>query len=220
MTYPIIEALKSSKSHFNTDQFISLDPNSAFGNLNLSWMEIVVRIECVNDLIVTLYDDFYKLQVQFNNTHTGSIDQTYRQKLYTEQIFYWLRKTTDELISMVSLLTDKKSQGAYPKKIKISSIGEFLKTKAAFTEDFENYQQFFTTLNEISNGFKHSFINSQIHAYHGSEYPVVFAYTLYFNDRSNQPKYHTLDLRQVLNDYNNFLVFIKQYIITNFEIKK
>ncbi len=53
------------------------------------------------------------------------------------------------------------------------------------------------------------------HSYKGSEYPVVFAYTLDYNDLKNQPKFHTLDLKIVLKDYDLFLRDIKDFIQQN-----
>ncbi len=139
-------------------------------------------------------------------------DTLFRQKFYTEQIFYWLRKSADEIISIFSIVNHLKKNGSYLLKIKLSSIGEFLDTKNPFDNDLLVHTSTLKTLNEISNGFKHSFINSQIHNYHGSEYPVVFAYILRYNTLSNAPVFHTLDLRQVLIDYNLFLVDAKKIL--------
>ena len=216
--FPIIEALKEYKTDFHALQFLSLDSNSPFGNLTLSWIEIVTRIECVNDLIITLYTDFEDLHNQLRQTQFSTLDRNYRQKFYTEQIFYWLRKTADDLISLISVLTDYKTQNSYPKKIKISSIGEFLKsTKSSnvFNGDFDKFKPYLQKLNEISNCFKHSFINLQISNLLGLEYTVVHALALQYNDLSNQEKFYSLELRQVLDEYDNFLAYTKKYIKLN-----
>jgi hypothetical protein len=212
---PIIEALKPYKEFFNVKYSLNLPPDSAFGNLTLSWWELVIRFECVNDLIVQLYEEFYILKRKILGTQMSDEGETYRQKFYTEQIFYWLRKSADEIISIFSLLNDVKTYGNYPVQIKCSSIGNFL-SGDPFDATLEKHRKLLEILNEISNGFKHSFINSQIHSLHGSEYPVVFAYTLHFNKRSNKAKFHALDLKGVLRDYNLFLSDAKQSLIDNY----
>jgi hypothetical protein len=220
MEYPILESLKKYKTHFNQEQFISLNADSDFGNLNLNYSQIVIRIECVNSQIIDLYHKFYieKHKRETEGFAMYNLDESYLNIMVTEQIFYWLRKTTDEIISLISLCTDFKSNGKYPKKIKVSSIGEFLKLKTPFIEVIEENKDLLKLLNEISNTFKHSFINPQIMAYKGSEYPVVFAYNLHYNDLKNEAKFIQIELKKFLNDYDKFLLEIKNYIEENFKI--
>ncbi|OAB30535.1 hypothetical protein SAMN05444395_11113 [Flavobacterium fryxellicola] len=220
MEYPILESLKKYKTHFNAEQFISLNPDSDFGNLNLIWTQIVVRIECVNTQIIDLYQTFYieKAKRESEGFAINNLDESYMDIMITEQIFYWLRKTTDEIISLTSLSTDFENNGTYPKKIKVSSIGEFLKLKTPFIGVIEKHKDLLKLLNEISNTFKHSFINPQIMAYIGSEYPVVFAYNLHFNDLKNQGNFIQIELKKFLNDYDIFLLDIKEYINENFTV--
>ncbi|WP_194768698.1 hypothetical protein [Tamlana sp. I1] len=218
--YPIIESLKKHKSILNASDFLKLPANSVFGNLNLSYHEIVIRVECINDLIIKLYNDFYNLKDYLKSNSMLNPTTVYEQKMQTEQIFYWLRKTADELISLTWLLDFIKKENKNPSKLKVSSIGEFLHNENAFNQELNSHIKTLRTINEISNGFKHSFINSQIHSYQGSEYPVVFAYTLNYNDLKNKPKFHTLELKIVLNDYAIFLKDIKEYIILNHNMEK
>ncbi|MGO4906678.1 hypothetical protein [Flavobacterium sp. W20_MBD1_R3] len=219
MEYPIIEALKKYKTHFNANQFISLNPNSDFGNLNLVWSQIVIRIECVNMQIVDLYEKFYEQKKRVEmGFYMSNLDDSYLDIMITEQIFYWLRKTADEIISLISICSDYQRTGKYPKKINVSSIGEFIKLKTPFNNTIEKYRNLLQQLNETSNAYKHSFINPQIVAYKGSEYPVVFAYNLHFNDRANQPKFINLDFRVFLNNYNEFLFDVKNHISESYSI--
>ncbi len=145
-----------------------------------------------------------------------TIEEQYLDIMFTEQIFYWLRKTTDELLSLISICTDYKNNGSYPKKIRISSIGEFLKLEKPFIEVIDKNKALLKLLNEISNTFKHSFINPQIMSYKGSEYPVVFAYNLQFNNLQNEANFIQIELEQFLNDYDKFLFEVKRYLTENF----
>jgi hypothetical protein len=220
MEYPILESLKKYKTHFNEKQFISLNPDSDFGNLNLIWTQIVVRIECVNTQIIDLYQKFY---IEKTNRENGgfaisNLDDSYMNIMITEQIFYWLRKTADEIISLISVCSDFQKTSKYPKKINVSSIGEFIKLKTPFNDTIEKYRNLLQQLNETSNAYKHSFINPQIMAYKGSEYPVVFAYNLHYNNRANQPKFINLDFRVFLNNYNDFLFDVKKHISESYSV--
>ena len=116
--YPLIEALKSHKLYISGDQFITLPTSTPFGNLNLNWMEILVRFDCVNDLIIDLYKDFYYLRAQFKQTSCATPVEGFKHKFYTEQVFYWLRKSADELISLIYLLSFHKTKRKYQKKLK------------------------------------------------------------------------------------------------------
>lgn len=219
--YPLLEALKKHNIHFNTDQIISLDDNSDYGNLIVVWSEFVLRIDCVNDQIIQLYNKFNHIQEQVKIQ--GYFEQTENEShrtstMLTEQIIYWLRKTADEIISLISVLSHFKETGSYPKKIKISSIAEFLNVNNSHYEVIEKYKTVLQTLNEISNCYKHSFINSQVRAYRGALYPVVFAYNLHYNNLKNQPKFISINFSEFLNDYDNFLRDIKSYI--EFEFKR
>ena len=218
MTHPILESLKKYNSHFTADLFVNLNSDSDFGNLTLTYMQIVVRIECVNCQIIELYQKFnrdkQKRETESNEMFT--LEDQYLDIMLTEQIFYWLRKTTDELISLISICADFKESGSYPKKIKISSIGEFLKLKKPFIEVVEKNKELLKLLNEISNTYKHSFINPQIMSLKGSEYPVVFAYNLQYNNLKSGANFIQIELKQFLNNYDKFLFEVKNYLIENF----
>lgn len=217
--YPLLEALKKHGSHFNANQMLSLPSDSDFGNLVVSWHEIVIRIDCVNDQVIHLYDKFYEAKeiMKSQGYYEQNLNEGYRNGIMLiEQIFYWLRKSSDEIISIISILSDFKKSNVYPKQIKESSIGEFLKSKNEKFSSVEKYRDLLHTLNEISNCYKHSFTNSQISAYKGSEYPVAFAYNLQYNNLKSQPKFISIDLGKFLIDYDNFLREMKLHIESNF----
>lgn len=219
--YPLLEALKKHESHFNDNQVPLLPSDSDFGNMILSWQEIVVRIDCVNDQIIELYNKFYeaKEMVKIQGYFMQNLNEGYKNRIMLiEQIFYWLRKSTDEIISIISILSDFKNSNVYPKKVKESSIAHFLNSnsKDEKFEPIEKYRTLLEILNEISNCYKHSFTNSQISAYVGSEYPVAFAYDLRYNNLANHPKFISIDLTKFLLEYDIFLCDVKLHIESNF----
>jgi hypothetical protein len=214
---PIIEVLKPYKEQLNAKYILNLPANSDYGNLTLLWMELICRFECVNDLIISLYTEFDIMK----NNHLGyyTDNQVHRQKFQTEQIFYWLRKSADEVISLLWVLAHFKRNNHYSSQIEIDSIGKFINNPQALEGDLINHIATLRILNDVSNGFKHSFVNSQIHNHHGSDYPVVFAYTLKYNNLSNQAKFYTLDLRRVLEDYSIFLMEAKAILKSKHDAK-
>ncbi|WPR70783.1 hypothetical protein SLW70_12690 [Flavobacterium sp. NG2] len=222
--YPILEAFKKHNSNFNKSHFIKLPDDSNFGNLTLSIHQIIVRIDCVNNKIIELYNDFIitKKKIEIYGFAEGSLSEGYKELMIIEEIFYFLKKTTDELISMIFILTYFKAENKFPPKIKISSIGNLIyehkKDKKPLGGLFDRYINLFDTLNNVHNAYKHSFINSQINAYRGAEYPVAFAYYLEHNDLKNSPGFYTIDIKVFLNDYDVFLKYIKNHIIINFQI--
>jgi hypothetical protein len=218
LTYPVLESLKKFKTNLNKEQFIKLPSDTPYGNLNINWMEMIIRIECVNEMIVSLYSEFDALKILAKLNSDLQTNLIYRHRFYNEQIFYWLRKTADELFSLLFILDFYKIHKSFPRKIKISSVGEFLNTGTIFNNEFTEYINLLTNLNEISNGFKHSFINSQANSYIGSEYPVVFALTLQYNNLKNKAKFHSLNMRDVLIQYDEFLKHSKQFIRENYEL--
>jgi hypothetical protein len=223
MFVPLIEALKPYKSDFNVKYDLSLPTRTPFGNFVLTYHEIVVRTECLNELIIALYQDFidHKELVKIRGGWATS-DEMFKNKFYTEQVFYWLRKTADEFISIIWLLRYFKNKGVYPNKIAISSIGNLIdsveKKKNELDQGIEKHLKLLKLLNEISNGFKHSLLNSQIHNHQGVDEPVVFALVAFFNDVSNPPNFHQVSLRSVLLNYNDFLIDVRGILELNYQI--
>jgi hypothetical protein len=216
MKFPLIESLKTHNEILMDKQFLPLPKETPFGNLFLSWLEILQRTDRINDLIIDLYNDFEIIKQNKGVVKQDISSLFYKQKFLTEQIFYWLRKTTDELISLIYILDFNKKKNAFPTKIEINSIGSLLKKEVYIPELFDDFKKILKILNEISNGYKHSFINSQAHTYHGENYIVIFALTVDYNNLKNQPKFHSYKFSDVIENYNMFLSEVKLYIKKNF----
>ncbi|WP_298904496.1 hypothetical protein [uncultured Nostoc sp.] len=58
-------------------------------------------------------------------------------------------------------------------------------------------------LNEVSNAYKHSFINSEISSI-GTEEPYVFALALKKNDLGNQPEFHSVPFAELVVGFDSF----------------
>ena len=214
MNIPIIEALKKQSDFLNADQIYSFPEDTEFGNLSLNWVQIIERVENINKLIIQLYEEFEILKTSSQKKNINDAITIshlfYHQKFLTEQIFYWLRKTADEIICMLYLLNYLEKNKHNPKKLKISSIGEYLNSKTKI-EILENFRAYFKILNDISNAYKHSFVNAQIHTTIAIEHPTVFALAFEHNNRNNELIFHQYSLTDVLENYQVFLITVKKY---------
>src|SRR5437899_1362203 len=135
MDFPLLQALKPYKESFNVKHFVSLPTDTPYGNLNLTYSEIVTQIECLNGLITELYteyrqhDELVKIRGGWSN-----IDEGFKHKFQIEQVIYWLHKTADELIAIIYLLKYHEDIGSFPVKIEIASIGKLLNRKKDLNE--------------------------------------------------------------------------------------
>ena len=217
MQSPIMEALKAYKTNFNVRDFISLPPDTPYGNLNLTYMQIVIRIEVLNESIVELYEGFFRhMEMTKENHGSSNLDEGLKHKFQIEQVIYWLRKTADELISILSVLYHYKASGGYPDRVPVSSIGKFLNLDSRSHFKLEGQVKLFNILNDISNAYKHTLINAQISNHVGREEPVVFALSAY-NQANVIPNFHQVSLKAILDEYNQFLLMIRSDFELNYQ---
>jgi len=211
---PVIEVLKKHGVPLNGIDLLKLPTNSVFGNLSLSYLEIILRVEWANNLIERLHENYELVLNNFDQSFSSEPLVFFEHKMIIEQIISCLRKTADELISLSWLLDELKSN-SHPDKIKISCIGDLLKTPTVFGKGIEKHCKILKEINEISNAFKHSFINSQFHSIYNPETPTVFSYYLKYNNLKNKPSIYQISLESVLIDFSNFLKEMKNYLKDN-----
>lgn len=106
----------------------------------------------------------------------------------------------------------------YPAKIKIDCIGFLLISTDFYTDFVSRYNHLLTILNGVTNAYKHSFLNSQVHTYHGADYPIAYACSLKRNNTTNEPKFYTVGINDFIINYCSFLREIKDLIQT-FELE-
>ena len=139
-------------------------------------------------------------------------DFFHKEKFAIEQIFYWLRKSADELISLLYVLDYHNLNDEYPIKIKIDCIGFLLISTDFYTDFVSKHNHLLTILNEVTNAYKHSFVNSQVLSYHGADYPVAYAYSLKRNNAGNEPQFYSVTINDFIIEYCTFLQDIKDQI--------
>ena len=157
----------------NIVHFIWLPSSTPYGNLLLKGMNIVRGIDRVNLEVSRVFTSYvHPSKEDVNNPQQDVVEHQF----YAAQVVYWMRKTADELISLAYVIDEWNRTGKWPMSVKIDSIAGLEKSPSEELQQlFAPHDAFLTTLNEVSNAFKHSFINTDMIVV-GSEYPVVFAW--------------------------------------------
>lgn len=126
----------------------------------------------------------------------------------SEQIIYWMRKTADELIGLYGVLGEREALGRYPNRVLPDSIGTLLGQNKA-PDLFRKHETFLKTLNDISNAYKHSFINSDL-SLMGRDEPGVYALGLKYNNLDKNAMFYTIPLSKVILQFSNFFVDVNE----------
>lgn len=176
-----------------------LPSDTPYGNLLLKGMNIVRRLDRVNLEIGRVFSSYVHPK---GKQSFDPLQDMLEHQFYAEQVVYWLRKTSDELISLAYAISEWKNNKQWPNAIKVDSIAG-LKHDAPreVKELFAPYESFLFTLNEVANAFKHSFINTDMTVV-GSEYPVVFALALDRNKLSNKPRFYSVSFSDIVQEFS------------------
>jgi hypothetical protein len=139
-------------------------------------------------------------------------------QFYQEQVIYWLRKTVDELVSLAYILDEWERSGSCPNSVQLDCIDHLTRRPSKELRDlFKPYESFMSKLNEVSNVFRHSFINTDLDLV-GSEYPVAFALGLKRNKLSHTKVFHEVPFARIVEGfselYKQVTVTIQQWAST------
>jgi hypothetical protein len=196
---PQIDNGKKPLQPLNIVHFIWLPSNTPYGNLLLKGMNIVRRIDRVNLEIDQVFTSYVHPSIEdINNPQQDLLEHQF----YAEQVVYWMRKTADELISLAYVIDEWNRTEKWPMSVRIDSIAGLKESPSEeLRQLFAPHDAFLTTLNEISNAFKHSFINTDMTVV-GSEYPVVFALALKRNKLSESPQFYTVNFAEMVEAFS------------------
>jgi hypothetical protein len=185
----------------------ALAPNTPFGNMARNHIEIHYRLARVNRRIEEAYEMFARDRASIVPGdcmfHVHAV----------EEIVYWLRKTADELIGIIQILCTRMETGAYQSKVDPDSIGDLLKAKDSLAGVIlKEHISFLELLNNASNAYKHSLINSQWGRY-GRDEPCVLALGLKYNDLlKNRPQPIGITLRLMVEQFDAFLGYCEEWL--------
>jgi hypothetical protein len=171
-----------------------------YGNLFLKGMDIVRRIDRVNLEIRRVFSSYvHPSKEDVNNPQQDLLEHQF----YAEQVVYWLRKTTDEIISLAYVIDEWNRTGEWPKSVEIDSIAGLEENPSEeLRQLFAPHEPILSTLNEVANAFKHSFINTDMTVV-GSEYPVVYALTQKRNKLAEPVKFYSVGFADMVDAFSN-----------------
>lgn len=196
---PQIDNGKQPFQPINIVHFPQLPSSTPYGNLLLKGINIVRRLDRVNLEIARVFASYVHPK---NEQSQNPLQDILEHQFYAEQVVYWLRKTADELISLAYAINEWKNNQEWPNAIKVDSIAGLNRSPPREVKDlFAPYERYLSTLNEVANAFKHSFINTDMTIV-GAEYPVVFALALDRNKLSNAPKFYSVRFSDIVQEFS------------------
>lgn len=202
MNIPQIKLIQSKGQLIHDDDIIKFDPHSDYGNLTIKYFVILTRIAKVNLEVEKMYKGFKDIDYYKENPIIyPKLNDCYEYHKI-EQIIYDIRVSTDQLICLSYVLNYNRTTGKYPNKIKIDCIGKYLKFQTEYLREFAPYRSYLEKLNEVSNAYKHSFLNGQIMNLRGSFEPVLFALDLKYNDKSEKPVFYSIKLAGIITEFD------------------
>jgi hypothetical protein len=211
MTTPTIDIGGERQQVLHQTQMISLPSQTPFGNLGLKWMKIVSRLIRLNRMILEAYHLHTQAASLTQHVTPSPIEELPH---FLEEIVYWLRKTADELIGLSFLCEAYICSGSLPNKVDIDSIGALVNSHHSVLQtQFASHLDHLRLLNDISNAYKHSFINSDLNIM-GRDEPVLFALTLQRNDLSKKEAFVGVGLSEVVRSFSAFFQTAKSYLQT------
>ena len=182
----------------NVVQMLPLPADTPFGNLLRKYAAILERLDHVNGRIQGVFESYESAKA--NPLGRLSI---LHHTLLAEETVYWIRKTADELIWLVAFLTDRQATGAYPTSLVPFPIDEALRSKAP-PGWIVDHVKFLGLLNDVSNAYKHSFVNSEVDMI-GRDEPGVYALGLKWNDLGKgQPTLYNIRVAELVTRFDAF----------------
>ncbi|MDH5681815.1 MAG: hypothetical protein OEZ36_09520 [Spirochaetota bacterium] len=200
MTIPQIDTGKKPSEPLDVRLIFWLPADSPYGNFQLKLLRMIYRLDEANRRIVESFRYWHKSTtsaILLNNEPELHI-------LANEQAIYLMRKTADELVSLIWILSYFEINGKYPSKVKCDHIGAVVKQGSEnCLEVFVPHLNIMKLLNEISNAFKHSFINSDYYAIN-SEEPYVTAFSLDRNRLKSQATIYNVSFIYLIIEFSYF----------------
>ena len=200
MTRVWIDNGKSPDEPYNARLGFWLPPDSPYGNFTLKLMKLCERIDEANRRLTESHDFWEQARVE------GIIPNNalQRHSYANEQAIYLLRRSADEMISLIWCLSEWQTKGNCPEKIKIDSIGALLAlSPEQYLRPCSQHIRMLTELNGIANAFKHSFVNSDVNVT-GRDEPCVYALSLDRNKLASGIQFHSVSLVWLAKAFTDF----------------
>ncbi|MES2437136.1 MAG: hypothetical protein V4519_03910 [Patescibacteria group bacterium] len=183
-----------------------LPPNTPYGNLTLKVSKILQRLDLINIKITVLNEWHERNLIELTSSDFISYNPINDHSL-SDEITFWLKRTTDELISLLYIKDFYIANEEFPDILKVDCIGALINEPSQLARNikskYSGHISFLEILNDIANAHKHSFVNSDMNVTSLSE-PQVFALTLPRNSLKNQPQFLHVHVREIIEKFNIF----------------
>lgn len=225
---------RDSTKEIYADDIPEFSASKYWGNLSSKVSFIFSRLDYLNDTLISICEKVEIYNINFKKRN-GLTRKKAKITPYIEIIHVMtdLRMILDELIALLHIVEKRKILGDYPNKIEIECIGDLLgkwdKNKFEDVNFFIDYKVFLKNVNDITNTYKHSFINDHIIFYRQLEKPTVYAIKNFNKEFDiNKNKLIVIPLEDIVNDFNTmfkeYRVLLKkmafEQIVNDFEKKK
>jgi hypothetical protein len=189
----------------NANSLFPLPEDTKYGDLSLKLMNLAQTVRFINLKSEFIYKTFNEVR-----TETEDLIQSYKNsENYSilsreiETVVYFVRRSIDELISLIYVLDYN-----LPSKVEIDDISKLINSKDV-GENLQilkdNYSDFLIRLNNASNAYKHSFLNSEGYNLLGRDEPCVLVLGLKGNDLKNGFRFDSISLGYILSSFKDFL---------------
>lgn len=202
--YQLIDTGKEIIENFN----ISLLPNfndykDPYINLELKYMKLITDLDMVNENLTKSFEIWNKIHNDsVNNITDFKIFNTYyfnKLNKLNEYIAYDLKKFIDEVLSIICVIKNQINNG----KLSISSIGSYLNKHNSSYNEFDDFLDLFTKLNDLINAYKHSYANTDFPSL-GRKENCFTALYIKNNDFSKKIKILCVSVNYIVNEFNKF----------------
>ena len=202
MTVMLVDNGKSPDEPYNACLGFWLPPDSPYGNFQLKLMKLCQRLDEANRRLCDSH--IYWERARAGGIPPISINAFERHVYANEQAIYLIRRSADEIIALIWCLSEWERTGTYPSQIKVDCIGAVLKQESdQQLAPFKCHIKVLQALNEISNAFKHSFVQSDITLI-GRDEPFVFALSLRYNKLASGAQFHNVSLALIVQAFSVF----------------
>jgi hypothetical protein len=192
-----------------------LPQDEVIGDLGRFYRTIVLRNDYFNKLIAEIYTMHYlwrkSLSEEEYSFQYSMPDEIGELNFKIETLTYWLRKSCDELICLQYILTHWCQKDEILHQVRIDSIGKLLSKeinddiKMILYNKHLKHEPFLNDINNVSNTFKHSFVNYNVLDLMGKSEPTLNALRFKMNKiEASGPEFFSFYLKGIINRYNHF----------------
>ncbi|WP_219273310.1 hypothetical protein [Pseudomonas sp. Xaverov 83] len=210
MTICLVDIGKQPEEPLNVSMLLPLPADTPYGNFQLKWMDMLSRLNEANRQIIISHETW-------NATIRGDIEDSMKDvfnthRFATEYAVIGLRRIADELVALIWCLEQLATTGEYPSKIKVDCLGHVFKQNYNGPDEiFARHLDLFRTLNDLSNTFKHSVIQSDL-ARIGADEPLILALNLKGANLESEPVFYNVSLTRLIEGYNQLFADCRNWL--------